>query len=175
MLPLILGLRRRPAVPGGEVVASVGLGQEDIAIVASAKLDSAFDDDAEHAVDVERGSADRVEDLANCIELLSGGNFHCSESMAVTYAASRMSTDVKVDMIRSMPLFARLDRQSLERVAQLADEVDVPAGRVLMRQGETGSEMFFIIDGRVQVQRDGRMLAEHGPGGWVGEMAILSE
>lgn len=86
-----------------------------------------------------------------------------------------MPADPKIEMIHSMPLFARLDRHGLERLGQLADEIDVPAGRVLMRQGESGSEMFFIVKGRVRVERDGRLLAEHGPSSWIGEMALLSE
>jgi CRP-like cAMP-binding protein len=86
-----------------------------------------------------------------------------------------MAKDEKLDMLHSMPLFARLDRHGLERLGQLADEIDVPAGRVLMRQGESGSEMFFIVRGRVRVERNGRVLAEPGPNSWIGEMSLLSE
>ena len=86
-----------------------------------------------------------------------------------------MPADAKLDMLRSQPLFARLDRRGLERLGQLGDEIDVPAGRVLMRQGDIGSEMFFIIAGHVRIERDGRPIAEHGPNSWIGEMALLSE
>jgi len=89
--------------------------------------------------------------------------------------AINMGNDTKIDLIRSVPLFSRLGRRQLERVGQLADEVDVPAGRVLTRQGNSGSEMFVLVSGRARVERDGRLVAELGPGAWIGEMALLSE
>ena len=41
-------------------------------------------------------------------------------------------------------------RKDLEQVAQISDEVDLPAGRVLMKQGGYGSEFFVIISGNVR-------------------------
>ena len=86
-----------------------------------------------------------------------------------------MASDSKLDMLHAIPLFARLNGADLESVGQLADEVELPAGNVLMRQGESGSEMFVISAGQVKVERDGQMIGELGPGDWLGEMAILSE
>jgi CRP-like cAMP-binding protein len=86
-----------------------------------------------------------------------------------------MPADAKLELLHSVPLFASLGRRELKRLGQLADEVDVPAGRVLMRQGERGAEMFVIVAGRVSIERDGRIIDESGPGAWVGEMALLSE
>lgn len=86
-----------------------------------------------------------------------------------------MADDPKLKMLRGVSLFATLGRAELEMVGQLADEIDVPAGKVLMRQGETGQQMFVIASGSVLVERDGRELARLGPGDVVGEMALLSE
>ena len=86
-----------------------------------------------------------------------------------------MSGATKVELLRSIPLFARLSNHDLERVGQLADEIDVQEGRTLMRQGDAGREMFVIVSGRVNTERDGQLLAELGPGDWLGEMALLSE
>lgn len=83
--------------------------------------------------------------------------------------------DPKLELLRSVALFAQLRGRELERVAQLADEIDVPAGKVLMRQGETGAEAFVVVEGRLRVERNGRSIAERGPGQVVGEMALLSE
>ncbi|HEX7951296.1 MAG TPA: cyclic nucleotide-binding domain-containing protein [Candidatus Limnocylindrales bacterium] len=74
-----------------------------------------------------------------------------------------------------MSIFSGMGRRELEQVAQLMDEVDVPAGKVLMRQGETGKEMFVVVQGRVSVERDGKVVAESGPGSAMGEIALLSE
>ncbi len=79
----------------------------------------------------------------------------------------------KQDVLRRVPLFSRLGGSSLNEVAQLTDEIDVEAGRVLMRQGELGQEFFLILDGAVVVERDGRVLATLGPGDFLGEIALL--
>ena len=86
-----------------------------------------------------------------------------------------MARDPKLEMLRGVSLFATLGRAELETVARLADEIDIPAGKVLMRQGEIGREMFVIASGSVVVERDGLEVARVGPGDVVGEVALLSE
>jgi CRP/FNR family transcriptional regulator len=86
-----------------------------------------------------------------------------------------MAADPKLDLLKSIPAFSNLDRKHLERLGQLTDEVTLPAGRVLWRQGDPGSEMFVIVTGNVRVMRDGRLLADLGPGSIIGEMALYSE
>ena len=86
-----------------------------------------------------------------------------------------MAIDSKQDLLGRVPLFERLGRAEMDRLAQLADEVDAPAGRVVMRQGDLGAEMFIISSGRVRIEKDGATLAKLGPGEWFGEMALLTE
>lgn len=86
-----------------------------------------------------------------------------------------MAKDEKVELIGSVPMFCRLGKREQEEVAKLLDEVEVPAGRVLMRQGETGGEMFIVVDGSFRVERDGQMVAEQGPGAVLGEMSLIAE
>jgi CRP/FNR family cyclic AMP-dependent transcriptional regulator len=84
-------------------------------------------------------------------------------------------SDPKIELLRSIPLFAGLGRGDIERIAQLADEVDLPAGRVLMRQGDHGDEMYVIASGTVSIDKDGRRIAERGTGDTIGDIALLSE
>jgi len=49
----------------------------------------------------------------------------------------------------------------------------VKAGTALVRQGETGSEVFLLLDGVLRVEEDGKRLAEYGPGALLGERAHL--
>lgn len=85
------------------------------------------------------------------------------------------SSDPKVDLIGSVSLFKGLGRKELEQIAQLVDDVDIPAGKVLMRQGDTGAEMFIIASGSVRIERNGTFIRDVGPGGSIGEMSLLSE
>jgi CRP-like cAMP-binding protein len=55
----------------------------------------------------------------------------------------------------------------------LTEEVDIPAGKVLMRQGETGDDLMIVVSGSVGVERDGRNLNQLGPGDFFGEIALL--
>ncbi|HET7685643.1 MAG TPA: cyclic nucleotide-binding domain-containing protein [Candidatus Limnocylindria bacterium] len=84
-----------------------------------------------------------------------------------------MARDEKLELLKRVPLFAGLGGRELERLGMLADEVDLKAGRVLMRQGERGDQMFVIIDGAVDVERDGTVIARRGAGDILGEIALV--
>ena len=86
-----------------------------------------------------------------------------------------MARDEKLDLLSRIPLFSGLDHRRLQRLGMLADEVDVPAGRMLMRQGENGSDMMVIVSGSVAVERDGARLNTLGAGDFFGEIALLDE
>lgn len=85
------------------------------------------------------------------------------------------STDPKLVLLRSIPLFANVGERELQRLGQLFDEVDAPAGQVLMRQGNSGAEVFVVATGRVAIERNGASIGERGPGTVLGEIALLSE
>ena len=86
-----------------------------------------------------------------------------------------LGANAKLDLIKGVPLFEQCSRKDLQRIAQIADELDLRAGKVLIREGERGREFFVIVSGEVEVRRKGRKLATLGPGSFVGEMALLSK
>src|SRR5215210_2931253 len=83
--------------------------------------------------------------------------------------------DQKLQMLSQVPLLAGLDRRHLEEVGRICDEVDLPAGHVLARQGASAQEFFVILEGTVTVERDGRHLRDMGAGEFFGEMALLGK
>jgi CRP/FNR family transcriptional regulator, cyclic AMP receptor protein len=83
--------------------------------------------------------------------------------------------DAKLEMLKAVPLFASMRGKDLEAVERLADTVDMQAGKMLMKQGDHGNEMYVIASGSVRVERNGKEIATLGPGQAVGEMALLSE
>ena len=83
--------------------------------------------------------------------------------------------DQKLALIAKVPLLAGLDRKHLEKVGRLADEVDLPAGKVAARQGASADEFFIIIEGTVRIDRDGQHLRDLGPGEFFGELAMLGK
>ncbi len=70
-------------------------------------------------------------------------------------------------------LFAGVDAAGLERIAARATELDVPADRVIARQGEIGTGFFIVVSGAVRVVRDGETIARLGPGEFFGELSVL--
>ena len=85
-----------------------------------------------------------------------------------------MARDEKLDLLQGIPLFAGLDRHHLERLGMLTEEVDVPAGKVLIRQGEHGDDMMVIVSGEASVDRDGARINQLGPGEFFGEIALVA-
>jgi CRP/FNR family transcriptional regulator, cyclic AMP receptor protein len=77
--------------------------------------------------------------------------------------------------LKAVPFFSGMSKSELATVAQQTDEVDVPAGKVLTREGDFGEEFFLIDAGTAQVTRGGESVAELGPGDFFGEMALLGE
>jgi hypothetical protein len=61
--------------------------------------------------------------------------------------AFRTRKDTKIALIKQVPLFASLGKAQLAQVASIADELDLPEGTVLTRQGDRGREFFVLIDG----------------------------
>ena len=84
-----------------------------------------------------------------------------------------MARDEKLELLHTIPLFARLDRHHIERLGTLTEEVDVPAGKVLIRQGDTGDDLMVIVWGQVGVERNGKRINQLGAGDFFGEIALL--
>jgi protein phosphatase len=84
-----------------------------------------------------------------------------------------VARDEKLDLLHRIPLFAGFDRQHLVRLGMLTEEIDVSAGKVLIRQGELGDDLMIIYSGLVAVERDGERVNKLGPGEFFGEIALL--
>ncbi len=82
---------------------------------------------------------------------------------------------MSTDEIRAIPLFRTAPRSRRAELARLADRITVPAGQVLARQGALAHEFFVIIDGIVDVIRDGEVVAVLGPGDFFGEIALCGD
>jgi CRP/FNR family transcriptional regulator, cyclic AMP receptor protein len=84
-----------------------------------------------------------------------------------------ISADQKVKRLESIPIFSHATRRQLEHVAAIADEVDVPKGTVLAKQGERGLDFFVIEDGTAKVVASGNEIAQLGPGDFFGEISLV--
>ena len=81
----------------------------------------------------------------------------------------------KLEMIKRHPLLSQHSRRELAEVAALADEIDLSAGKEIIREGTRGREFFFVIEGKVDVRKGGRKLTTLDAGDFVGEIALVSD
>lgn len=81
--------------------------------------------------------------------------------------------DVKAEAIAHVPLFSRCSKSEVKKIAQLADELDFPAGRMLAKEGDRGREFFVILEGSVDVRSNTRLLPSLGPGDFFGEISLV--
>lgn len=86
---------------------------------------------------------------------------------------ARFGQDMKVAALKRSPLFEGLSRRQLLQLARLTDDLEVPAGTVLCREGTRGREFFVIVEGEAQVSKGGAPVARLGAGDFFGEIALL--
>jgi len=80
---------------------------------------------------------------------------------------------VEIALLRSLPLFAELPAPAIEGLAAALVPIHLPAGAVLIREGDPGDAYYAIAAGELDVLRDGRFLRRCGRGEGVGEIALL--
>ncbi len=80
---------------------------------------------------------------------------------------------MRPELIDAVPLFDGTPRRVRREAPRWADELDVPAGRLVVREGEYAREFFVIVDGAAEVVKDGETVAVLGPGEFFGELGLL--
>lgn len=83
--------------------------------------------------------------------------------------------DTKVAALKRSPLFEGLSNKELEELAQTSEDLEVEAGTVIARQGESGKEFFVVLEGEVDVTRDGKTLNPEGGADFFGELALVAD
>ena len=78
----------------------------------------------------------------------------------------------RLEVLRSLALFRGCTDKELEFIASRADEVDLPAGKVLTERGKSGGDFFIILEGKAEVDASqGKRTL--GPGDFFGEIALI--
>ena len=85
-----------------------------------------------------------------------------------------------VDVLASLAIFSGAPRQALEALADRASRESVPAGTVVIREGEAPDDFFVVLDGVLDVSSIGesgeqRELGALATGDHFGEIGLLEE
>jgi CRP-like cAMP-binding protein len=87
----------------------------------------------------------------------------------------RLGKDAKVELLKQVPLFSKLNRKGLQDVAHLADQIDLPAGKEMAKEGDRGREFFVLLNGEADVTKGGRRINTIGDGEFFGEIALVTK
>jgi len=81
--------------------------------------------------------------------------------------------DEKIEHLQKVPMFRGCSQRQLRALARITEVVEEPAGKVLTRAGEPGTEFFLIVDGTARVEVSPQKHGRLGPGDFFGEMSLL--
>jgi CRP/FNR family cyclic AMP-dependent transcriptional regulator len=87
----------------------------------------------------------------------------------------RLGKNGKVELLKEVPLFSRLNKKSLQDVAQIADELDLPAGKEMATEGDRGREFFVLLEGEADVTKGGKRINTMKKGDFFGEIALVTK
>lgn len=79
----------------------------------------------------------------------------------------------RVEALQRVPMLAGLSRAKLGQLAHRAEEVEVPEGAYLTRQGATGAEVYVVLDGTFVIRKGTRKTASLTKGDVFGEMSLI--
>ena len=84
-----------------------------------------------------------------------------------------MDIDV-AEAVRAVDLFARLDDELLAAVAAASHVERFTFGQRLVAQGAAADGAWIVLEGEVELRRNGDAVASYGPGKMVGDLSLLS-
>ncbi|MGD8598842.1 MAG: cyclic nucleotide-binding domain-containing protein, partial [Anaerolineae bacterium] len=191
-------------VPAGELVYAEGDPGDALYIVDSGQVEVASGGPAEHAVLARLGSGEFFGEMAlltgrprsSMVRAATNSNLwvlyradfddlvnrHPSVSLGLSRALSErlaeMDRRFNEGHLRGLKLLGGLSSGQLEDVSRRLKPVRFRQGEAILREGEPGSEMFFIEAGRVRVDRASGakavVIAELAAGDLFGEMSLLT-
>jgi CRP-like cAMP-binding protein len=95
----------------------------------------------------------------------------------------QLPADPMADVVAALAkihLFDGISQDGLREIAAIASEQSFRLGEVIFREGESGSALYLILDGKVRISREVSGMGEEalavlGPGDAFGEMALIDD
>lgn len=86
----------------------------------------------------------------------------------------------KTETLKASPLFANLNEDEMEMIAELCKERAIKPGEVIFREGDVGDSLFIVDNGEVDVLRvdpngDNKVIASIREGDFFGEMSLIDK
>jgi len=79
----------------------------------------------------------------------------------------------RVELLSELDLLAGADHRTLERLAAAAQQVVMPAGQVIIREGDEADALWILADGQLSVETSSGQLPPVTAPGYAGELGLL--
>lgn len=86
-----------------------------------------------------------------------------------------LTTVEKVIFLQDIPEFAEIPTEQLSHIASITEEKELEQGATLIEQDEPAEALYFVIEGKVRLLRDGRELMEVGEKGVIGTWSLFDD
>jgi len=86
-----------------------------------------------------------------------------------------LTTIEKVIFLQDIPEFAEIPTEQLSHIASITKEVELEPGTTLIKQDEPAEALYFVIEGKIRLLRDGRELMEVGEKGVIGTWSLFDD
>ena len=87
----------------------------------------------------------------------------------------RLGKDGKIELIKKVPLFSKVSKKGLGEVAHIADELDLPKGKIMAVEGDRGREFFVLLEGEADVTKGDKSINTIHAGDFFGEIALVTK
>jgi MFS family permease len=88
---------------------------------------------------------------------------------------AKLSAPVGLGLLQGVPMFVPLTPSTVDGLARKLVRIPVPAGGVVLREGEDSDRFFVIESGLVEVTQERIVLRQEGPGEYFGEIGLLRD
>ncbi len=82
-------------------------------------------------------------------------------------------TTMELNALQRIPFFAELEREDLEGILAIGEEVSFDAGQAIVERGDPGDALYILTGGAAQVDVGGRY-HDLKPGEFFGEMGVIA-
>lgn len=86
-----------------------------------------------------------------------------------------VSLKVGREVLTASELFRDMSKFQIRKTILLSQMREYAPGEVIIGEGSLGRDMYLVLEGRVRVERGGRLLATLGPGEIFGEIGFVEE
>jgi serine/threonine protein phosphatase PrpC/CRP-like cAMP-binding protein len=83
--------------------------------------------------------------------------------------------NLKIETIRNMPIFKYLTYKELVKIMNITQVVEIEEGQQIIKDGDTGEELFIILNGTVDVHKGDTQIVTLKDGDHFGEMALIDK